>query len=603
MILTFEHVEYDYTLESNEMPELGQHTTFADAVREVKPYSYIRANRMKSAGATNRKIIFHDGTYPPDVYYNNIRRAEPLDHSCKTLSKNSMANARMIQTSKMVIDPGIHKDGRMLTKEEAGMDVEVMSEFKSTIIPPSVKSTTIRAKPSAGSGGKSACLKPNMGASSKSGGSQSVVSVTGFQIGRGVDDDSSVESDSPDDMRRRVSWAFENGLIPEQSQMGLQDTKALLRSQIRSKGDDVPPDFVYLTINAIHANMKPTEASRNMEANTRDQELALNRKVGRPASSPSRLDPRIRLPIDELDWDEFCFEISPQKTSDEKSEAGGSQRTGLSARSRKSTVPQEVVDIEPPTTMIVTEFSEVPVDAKPRRSLYSENVKSSIPKAYVLRPHTAKVYRSNRPGVETIDARPKSSSAVMMRTDLYSRLGSTSRISTASRPPTALRPGTAKTTQTLDTVTSQSDNARTKKTHGFSTSATPLAPMVPMLMYSPELKNRIAELKEERIQRQGHTTISLLDEDQQVQGNVSEYNHPLRNHVDFKLLTHEQTVKNIADKKGSFKDTSGKEKQEQEKKQRAAWLAKVKGRLDKSYTQKPGLTPEIREFGEAQTVI
>lgn len=604
LVLNFEPVTFDYTLETSKMPPLVQYSKYSDAPVRPQPYSYIRANRMKTAGATNQKIIYHSGAPPPEVYYNNIKRAEQTPQSAQNLSRTSLYSAKRIQSAgsrlegsglKTVTSDG---DKSVMGMSESRMK-DTVSEFRS-VIAPSIRST--RTKHHVGLSRAQTATKSRTGFSTIRSGTQSVISVEGFKIGRGdADDDSSIISEEAEDQKRRVSWAFEKGLMPACTNFGLPETKSLLRSQIRSTGDEVPPDFVYLTINAIHSNMKPTEASKNMEQNQRQQELNIMRKLNRPNSSPSRLDPRIKVPVEDLDWEDFRIEhgVAP-KEIDVKSVGSQSIRTTTSARSKKVHIIETPINVEPPTTKIVTQFAEVPVGAKPHMSLYNERVKSSIPAARLLRPHTAKVFRGKPDSQQTdVAVRPKSA-AVTTRGNVFSRISSASRTA-SSRPGT--RPTTAKTNFSMGSSGSTDiHNTRVKKTHGYSTSATEHS-FVPMLMYSPEVKNRITEFKNERIQRQGHTSISLLEDGGAV-GNVSEFNDPMRNHVDFKLLTHEQTQNHINSIRGNFKDTKAKSQERFEKKQQEAWLARVHGQLDLNYTKKPmSMAPEIREYGEAQTVI
>ena len=597
LVLNFEPVEFDYTLENDKMPPLVQYSKYSDAPVRQQPYPYIRANRMKVAGATNTKIIYHSGNKPPEVFYNNQRRAEQTMHSSKGLSDKSITSAKRIQSAAGRLEGSAAVCGGSQVASKAGGentrdDLEskardTVSEFRS-VVAPSMRSS-LKSKPP-----PSRMTKSRAGFSTtRSGGSASV--VTGFHIGsRGMDDDSSVMSEGLDDQRRRVSWGFEQPVIPTASHIGLAETKSVLRSQIRAKGEVVPPDFVYLTINAIHNNMKPTHAVKNIEEVHREKEMAMSKGIGRPNSSPSRVDPRTRVPVEELSWEEFLIDSGvPPKDVDVKSEVGSHVSHATTVQTRKTEVEEE-----PPVTKIVTEFAPVTVEAKPHLSLYSERVKSSIPKGRVLRPHTAKVYR-DRQSLNKSDTRPKSA-VITMRPGVLSRTGSSS----GSRPTTAhTRPGTAKTAAySTSTASTEVKSNLQRKKHGYTSSCTQPS-MVPMLMYSPEVKNRITEMHKERVQKQGHTTIKLLEEPG-VSGRVSEFNNPMRHHVDFKLRTHEQTVNHIKEVKNSFHDNTSKKREEFEKKQHAAWLAKVKGQLDMNYVRKPqSLAPEIREYGEAQTVI
>ena len=101
-------------------------------------------------------------------------------------------------------------------------------------------------------------------------GKSGTMSMVGFKQIAPIDEESVYSDDDMDGAKRRVSWAFENPLLPSGTKViGLTDTKALLRSQMRDKNKPIPPDFIYLSVNNIQTNMKPTQASRHMEVRLR----------------------------------------------------------------------------------------------------------------------------------------------------------------------------------------------------------------------------------------------------------------------------------------------------------------------------------------------
>jgi hypothetical protein len=57
LVLSFDPPNWDYTLESDKVPSLVPYSSYADAPIRPREYSYIRACRMKKAGATNTKIL------------------------------------------------------------------------------------------------------------------------------------------------------------------------------------------------------------------------------------------------------------------------------------------------------------------------------------------------------------------------------------------------------------------------------------------------------------------------------------------------------------------------------------------------------------------
>ena len=377
---------------TDKMPPLVQYSKYSDAPVRQQPYSYIRANRMLKAGATNAKIVYHDGAAPPEVYYNNKPRAEQLPHSAKTLSRRALSAARRIQsaTTRHEYELMASRSAAAPSRKEhsAASDRGTVLDFDvKSMMAQSVRSVSAKSKPTLSFQNRRASAartRVTTAAGAARSGTQSVVSVTGFQIGGAHDeDDSSMPSEEEEEQRRRVSWAFEQPKLPYASHMGLTETKTLLRSQMRAHGDPVPPDFVYLSVNAIHSSMKPTEASKNMELNRRAAELAHMKRLGRPSSSPSRVDPRTKVPVEEAGWDDFCLEHGiALREPDAKSvaESKVSYSTKASLRSKKTAADE--ADCEPPpTTQIITEFAPVPVEVKAAMSLYDDKIKTSIPKA------------------------------------------------------------------------------------------------------------------------------------------------------------------------------------------------------------------------------
>ena len=566
LVLNFEPVEYDYTLEDDKMPPLVQYSKYSDAPIRNQPYPYIRAQRMKTAGATNPKII---GQQRPITAQRLARQMDQTPHSAKSLSRTRMTQAKRIQSAAARLDnrgdTGARDARTASSKVKTSASAVDVSSAKKVA---SAKSVSIGRPPSSPMKTGTAKSRP---VSTKSG-SHSMVSGVGFQLGKG-DDDSEEMSENPADMRRRVSWAFNNPIIPKAKELSLSETKSLLKSQMRAEGEVVPPDFVYLAVNSIHSNMRPTEASKNMEANVREKELALSRRLGRPSSSPSRIDPRTKIPIEDMDLDQLIMEhgLAPRDI-DMRSEAESKLSTGTSSKGRLSTgsIPG------PTTTIIIKEFAAKPVDATPNLSLHSDRVKSSIPRPVVLRPHTATVIRVPNSGktAALAEVRPKSAAGVVLQ-----------------------RPGTAQTT--TSTIRSQSatdigDRSPSRK--GGITSCGAATKPVPMMMYSKDLKERLEVLKEHRAIKQADAYQAMMA---CRVGNVSQFNNPMRTNADFRLLTHEQTKdyhKQVAE---IYSNTDKVKKEDLERRQRQAWLAKVKGRTDINFAIRPkSVAPEIREYAE-----
>ncbi len=593
LVLSFESVTYDYTLEDDKMPPMVQYSKYSDAPVRHQPYAYIRAQRMKRAGATNTKIINHgqreetlvdfmDGEESVKSQRTLVQKPEQTLHSAKSLSRKSMAEAYRIQSAGIRSEKArsnLTRKGEEVVSKAAASHTEAQTA-KSHGDSNSVSRTMTAKSTSGKSVSYSASRPPPSRGGSKSRvatsfktGTPSVVSVGGFQIGGGrADTDSEVSDEDMGSRQRRVSWAFENPLLEAKAkELTLPETKALLRSQIRAQGEVVPPDFIYLAVNAIQANMKPDAASKNLEVNRREEELQMPKKFGRPSSSPSRIDPRTRVPVEDLGLDHIRIEhgVAP----DLRSEAGSrmSGRTSFSAKSRQTgagTIPEAQT-----TSAYVTDFEVRPVSSKTHRSLHPRRVPSSIPRGRVLRPHTATAPRKANTIKEALDAenRPQSAGEVLQR------------------------PGTAFTMATG--MTTAFGSTREKKHHGYSTSATPPS-QVPMLMYSHDMMERLQKLRERRKERTMHYEHATTDP---TNGRVSEFNDPMRSHVDFKLKTHEQVEQEMIDIAKSYADRKRREEIQQDRKQRQAWLEKV--RSLSSHTNVGSMQHESRPKSAAISVM
>jgi hypothetical protein len=114
---------------------------------------------------------------------------------------------------------------------------------------------------------------------------------------KGADDDNdSVLSKEPPVITRRVSWAFERPMEPKDRTINLSEMKALLKSQIRMKTENiVPPDFIYLTVSTIQSQLAESETGHNTRLNMLDYKAAEYTHKHRPSSSPSRIDPRTKV--------------------------------------------------------------------------------------------------------------------------------------------------------------------------------------------------------------------------------------------------------------------------------------------------------------------
>ena len=108
LVLNFESVEYDYTLEDDKMPPMVQYSKYSDAPIRHQPYAYVRAQRMKRADATNRKILHPDGVKKPDGDTGTadsvtvrilVQKPSQISHSAKSLSERSMQEAKRLHSA------------------------------------------------------------------------------------------------------------------------------------------------------------------------------------------------------------------------------------------------------------------------------------------------------------------------------------------------------------------------------------------------------------------------------------------------------------------------------------------------------------------------
>ncbi|XP_013384756.1 CMT1A duplicated region transcript 1 protein [Lingula anatina] len=579
IVLNFENIDWDYTLENDRMPPLVTYGSYSDVPVRQQPYPYVRAKRMEKAGATNTKIVQHD---KPDgkkgLSGRRAASAPQLEHSARPLSGKIMQSAMDTQST-IKPDSGYNSlweeslyrgESRLAQRPESQKATTGMTSAK-----PPMSPSLHKAGPKSLMSAKS--LGSRSGASSPQRSRQHIsVSVMDPKVPNSDYEDSEVDA-GPTDMKRRVSWAFEHALMPKTKELSLSETKALLRSQIRAKENAIPPDFIYMTINAIHQSKKSREEiSRNTLMNQQDSMLGRKTRLNRPSSGPASIDPRTKIPIEEIleDWEQFQ---QPQHIGFHKSaESVSSAETFSTARLSKKNVPQTTSVPRPATKACAVEFVSKPVDVSPHKSMHSKKVKSTIPKAQVIRPHTAVMLRS--------------SSTSNLPQDIGNK---------ALRPktaPTKLRPKTATTVHTLQSEVTASGGK--VKSHGYTTS-TPAATMTPMLMYPPGFREKMEQLQQVRQQKLAAQVSVIRSSSEPALGKVSQYNNPMRTHTEFRLFTHEQEEQKIANMGKITRDHNKKLEREAEKEKRELWLAKAKGQTHKDFARRPrSVAPELQEYWE-----
>ncbi|KAM5135252.1 F-box/WD repeat-containing protein 10 [Mantella aurantiaca] len=86
MIFQFEEVSWDYSQTSERVDALKERERFNSSPIRVRPYSYVRAQRMKRAGSSNREI------YPMDEE-EDLKAKNQLSHHARSLSARSTKRA------------------------------------------------------------------------------------------------------------------------------------------------------------------------------------------------------------------------------------------------------------------------------------------------------------------------------------------------------------------------------------------------------------------------------------------------------------------------------------------------------------------------------
>ena len=571
-MLNFEKVEWDYSLDNDKVPPLVQYSSYSDAPVRNQPYSYIRAQRMVRAGATNLKILSKgDSTFSRKVIPQSVFSAPQTPHSAKVLSERCLASAKNIQTRPK-------SDTALLQTPRSGFDVRMShSERKigagsvsgqkhppPNTAPAAIKSPTLKTRPQ----------------TYKSGTSQHSVVIAGSHHGvddADDDDDSEAGSVSPASLRRRVSWAFEKPLVPKSKDISLSETKALLRSQLRMKSESVvPPDFIYLTVNAIQSSMKLSEASKNTKVNLKDIKVEGFDHVGRdrPSSSPPKLDPKARLP-DGIPGLEQFMPMEDDKV-DNASEISD-QKSVKSVRSKSK-------DPKPPPPPDQEIFA-TPCDIKPTKtrivqSLHQKRTKTYVPRGRVIRPISASARRQEK--------RPPSSVK-------------------AFRPVTAPtlrnRPGTGVSIPESIASTlpgaGMEDRDYVQQRKGMRSSGLD-SNIVPMLMYPAQMKEKINQTLKDKRKQIGGIHDNTMEEGEigaPLLGKVSQFNDPMRSHVKFELRTYEQERDYLQMIEKQFFEQLEKEEAMLARKRRAAWLAKAKLNLQ----DRPGSQPPIKIRPKSET--
>jgi hypothetical protein len=302
LALNFEPVELNYTLENDSMPPLVMYAKYSDAPLRDQPYSYIRAQRMRSAGATNRKLVSKSAGSVPPADGIIRKRVMQLPHSALVLSESRLKSARRVQSGKgerelpkMVPIPRESKSAKSGTAsfgdEYVRRPYETLKLLEKTQEKIQIGSTQ---------------LSPEVTAYMK---------LTGDLTGTMPTDEEDSEEEEVKRCQRRMSWTFEQmpqdgssiaaavavsgeaGQLPEMP--SLADTKSMLRTQMRMKNVDIAPPYILQKIDSMHANLRADKAAEDIVEVARNRELDKSKQADRPMSSPGWIDPRMKVPIAE----------------------------------------------------------------------------------------------------------------------------------------------------------------------------------------------------------------------------------------------------------------------------------------------------------------
>ena len=287
LALNFEPVELEYDLENDSMPPLVKYASFDSAPVREQPYPYVRAQRMRLAGAANRKLMSKSaGSSPTNEVIR--KRVTQLPHSAKLLSEQKMEKAKRVQS-------GQSEPDRVIATSPIPWETKVIYHNK---VKEENKNkhyeklhSTLEAQQKVL---VTQYVTPEMIAYMK---------LTGDLTGTMPTDDEDSE-DEEIKRQRRMSWTFEQ--ITQEAPAGdaeapempsLDDTKLILRTQMRQKNKDIVPEFIQQKISSMHANLKQDEMIENVVECRRDQEIAKSKQTNRPTSSPGWIDPRAKVSV------------------------------------------------------------------------------------------------------------------------------------------------------------------------------------------------------------------------------------------------------------------------------------------------------------------
>lgn len=306
----------------------------------------------------------------------------------------------------------------------------------------------------------------------------------------------------------------------------------------------VPPDFIYLTVNAIQSSMQSSETATNTKKNVRAMVSGLD-GFKRPSSSPSKIDPRTKVPVDELGIDKFKHKTEEVETISEFSDT----KSFKSLKSSKAKESEQLPGRD--RERYATPCEIKPTKTKIRMSLHPKKVKTTVPIGRSIRPVSAAAHRQEQREEDTT-GRPVTAPTLRRPDTAISDVPST----IASALPGVIPP-------------------QKKQPMGISSSMHDVN-LVPMKMYPKDMKEKLSALIQEK--RRAKSETMLRSASDTAIGKVSQYNDPMRSHVKFELRTYEQEKEFISNIETMYIEKQQRDEELMEKKKRAAWLAKAASR-------------------------
>uniref|UniRef100_A0A1I8IEJ0 WD_REPEATS_REGION domain-containing protein n=1 Tax=Macrostomum lignano TaxID=282301 RepID=A0A1I8IEJ0_9PLAT len=284
LALTFESVNWDYSLETDSMPPLIRYSSYRDAPVRWQPHGYIRAQRLQLAGAADSRIVWRHETRGRGVGETDM-------------TDGSAAPAGMRQLSLSLASRG----GVGKSPTAPGSAAPPSGLFESRVPQPKHHRQCRTASGRRSQMGEAVAGNENQQPTTP-GKPTTAGKPTRSLVDQGVGE-------------RRLSWAFEHPPRPVTKDPGLAEMKRRLRAQLRAPGAD-PPDFVRQLRRALHAaGERPrTESDRELRrqmavaavvaTEPEDQQPPQSpppppppplRKPTKVGSAPTAIDPRAKI--------------------------------------------------------------------------------------------------------------------------------------------------------------------------------------------------------------------------------------------------------------------------------------------------------------------